>query len=154
MLKVIKEVYLPLYSTKSNEFEPGEKSGINQWNASGRPRDYDEAYIPVPSWIHNKIQGFFPNNKIDLFTLELPNGTLLNAKMCQDGQKAIMTDPNSDLGKWLLRDVLDAKEKALIDRAHLVKKGIDSVKITKLSHTKYKIEPAILGAFESFKKLY
>ena len=33
----------------------------------------------------------------------IPNGSYLRAKVCQDGNKALMTNPNSNLGKWLLR---------------------------------------------------
>ena len=36
-----------------------EKSGLNQWNAGGRPRHSDEVYIPIPSEIHKNFQGFF-----------------------------------------------------------------------------------------------
>ncbi|MDD4729515.1 MAG: hypothetical protein PHN55_12295, partial [Dysgonamonadaceae bacterium] len=51
-------IYLPLYSARNNEVHA--KSGLNQWNAGGRPRHEDELYIPVPIWIHKDFDGFFP----------------------------------------------------------------------------------------------
>lgn len=51
-----------------------------------KKRDDNELYIPIPSWIHKIFKGFFPDND-DKFNLILPDGTVLNAKMCQSGQK-------------------------------------------------------------------
>lgn len=147
-------IYLPLYAPSSKDFEPGQKSGINQWNAGGRPRHENELYIPVPSWIHQKITGFFPNNNNDTFNLILPDGTRLKSKMCQAGQKGLMSNPNKALGKWVLRDVLKIPPGILIDRAYLDKIGIDSIIVYKLSDTEYKIDFASLGKYENFKNNY
>lgn len=149
-------VYLPLYATSSKELEPGEKSGINQWNAKPRKvgtlRHEDELYIPVPSWIHIVFNGFFPNNVKDKFNLILPDGNSLSAKMCQSGQKGLMSNPNKALGKWILRDVLKVPPRTIINRTYLDKIGIDSVIVFKLSSTKYKIDFASVGKFEEFKE--
>ena len=40
-------VLLPLYSTRTGEVP--ERSGLNQWNASGRKRDFNEVYILFPA---------------------------------------------------------------------------------------------------------
>lgn len=144
-------IYLPLYATSSKDLEPALASGVNQWNAGGRDRNQDELYIPVPSWIHKKFKGFFPNNNDDKFELELPNGTVLNAKMCQAGQKGLMSNPNKALGKWVLRDVLKVPIGTLVDRKYLDMIGIDSVIVFKISDTKYKIDFASTGKFEEFK---
>ncbi|HIP57726.1 MAG TPA: NgoFVII family restriction endonuclease [Archaeoglobus profundus] len=149
-------IYLPLYAPSSNSFEPGLKSGINQWNSAprevGKLRNDNELYIPVPSWIHKIFIGFFPDNVIDKFDLILPDGNILNSKMCQGGQKGLMSNPNKALGKWVLRDVLKVPPRTLIDRAYLDRIGIDSVIIYKLSDTEYKIDFASLGKYEEFRE--
>ncbi len=147
-------IYLPLYASSSKDLEPATASGINQWNAGGRPRNQDELYIPVPAWIHKKFAAFFPNNNDDKFELILPNGESLNAKMCQSGQKGLMSNPNKALGKWILRDVLKVPVGNIIDRKYLEKIGIDSVIVFKLSDNKYKIDFASIGKFEEFKESY
>lgn len=145
-------IYLPLYAPSSKELEPALASGINQWNAGGRDRHEDELYIPVPAWIHKKFEGFFPDNNDDKFELELPNGEILNAKMCQSGQKGLMSNPNKALGKWVLRDVLKVPIGTLVNRIYLDMIGIDSVIVFKLNDTKYKIDFASSGKFEEFKE--
>lgn len=147
-------IYLPLYAPSSQDLEPAIASGINQWNAGGRDRNQDELYIPVPAWIHKKFEGFFPNNNDDKFELELPNGNVLNAKMCQAGQKGLMSNPNKALGKWVLRDVLKVPVGTLVDRKYLDMIGIDSVIVFKLNDTKYKIDFASSGKFEEFKEQF
>ena len=147
-------IYLPLYAPSDKELEPAKSSGINQWNAGGRKRNENELYIPIPAWIHQKFEGFFPDNNDDKFELILPNGEILNAKMCQAGQKGLMSNPNKDLGKWILRDVLKMSIGTLIDRKYLDKIGIDSVIVFKLSDTEYKIDFASVGKFEEFKENY
>lgn len=146
-------VYLPLFSTRSKDGEPGEGSGLNQWNAGGRARDPDEIYIPIPSWIHEKCDGFFPDNNEEIFTIELPNKTELSAKLCQQGSKGLMSNPNKALGKWVLRDVLRVKEGELVTRSILNRAGIDSVYIEKTNTGYYKIDFAKTGKFETFKDL-
>ncbi len=145
-------IYLPLYAPSSKDLEPALSSGINQWNANGRDRDENELYIPIPTWIHKKFIGFFPNNNDDKFELELPDGQILNAKMCQTGQKGLMSNPNKALGKWVLRDVLKVPIGTLVDRKYLDIIGIDSVIVFKISNNKYKIDFASTGKFEEFKK--
>ncbi|AXK48572.1 NgoFVII family restriction endonuclease [Aliarcobacter trophiarum LMG 25534] len=147
-------IYLPLYAPSSQDLEPAIASGINQWNAGGRDRNQDELYIPVPAWIHKKFEGFFPNNNDDKFELELPNGNVLNAKMCQAGQKGLMSNPNKALGKWVLRDVLKVPVGTLVDRKYLDMIGIDSAIVFKLNDTKYKIDFASSGKFEEFKEQF
>src|SRR5450830_1205555 len=84
------------------------KSSLNQWNASGRPRNNNEIYIRIPKLIHEKFSKFFPSRYKE-FKLILPNKKELSAKICQDNGKALMSNPNSALGQWLLRDVLNLK---------------------------------------------
>lgn len=58
-------VVLPLFSTREHGAVPL-KSGLNQWNADGRPRDPNEVYIPVPAKIHERSPKFFPARDVPL----------------------------------------------------------------------------------------
>lgn len=104
-------VILPLYSLRTHTV--AEHSGLNQWNVNGRPRHEDELYIPVPAYIHKQYPNFFPNRN-EPFELLLPDGKKLSAKMCQDGSKGLMSNPNRELGHWLLRDVLHKTPRSLV----------------------------------------
>jgi len=146
-------IYLPLYAPSSPYMEPAEKSGLNQWNASGRSRHPNEVYIPVPAWIHKKFPSFFPNTNDVSFDLILPDGNVLSASMCQQGQKGLMSNPNKALGKWLLRDVLRLPEGMLLTREILNMINIDSAVIQKVDYLKYKIDFASIGMFEKFKEM-
>lgn len=143
-------VFLPLYSTKSGEKVVPEKSGLNQWNASGRSRDPNEAYVPIPAWIHGAYPGFFPNRD-EPFTLVLPNGGKMSAKICQDGSKALMSNPNSALGEWLLRNVLNLKTHELLTYQKLEEIGLDAVVIYKMDSGEYDIDFTKIGSYEQFK---
>lgn len=138
-------VVLPLYSTESRKVP--EKSGLNQWNAAGRKRDYDEVYIPIPRIVHKKKSGFFPPRD-HKFVLKTPDGQEFSAKVCQENNKALMTDPNKDLGKWLLREILGLKKGELATLEFLRKKNADTVIIYKLSKDIYRISLHSFGGFE------
>ena len=127
-------IILPLYSTRDKDVP--KKSGLNQWNAGGRSRDENEVYIPVPKLVHDKAPNFFPNGS---FNLELPNGQRLSAKLCQQGAKGLMSNPNKSLGKWILRDVLKKDPGELVTMRDLNILDIDSVKVEKISLGNYRI---------------
>lgn len=127
--KGVDYVVLPLYSTQKGINVP-EKSGLNQWNASGRKRDENEIYIPVPAKIHKEYPDFFPTRD-EPFELQLPHGESLSAKICQQGGKALMSNPNSALGEWILRKVLKKKPGELVTMEDLNRFGVDSVYIEK-----------------------
>lgn len=120
-------VILPLYSTQQRGEVP-EKSGLNQWNAGGRERNANEVYIPVPLKIHHLYPEFFPQRD-EPFELQLPDGKKLSAKICQQGGKALMSNPNSDLGEWLLRKILKKKEGSLVTKLDLDTFGFDSIMV-------------------------
>ena len=128
------------YNSKKGCFVP-QKSGLNQWNASGRKRNPNEVYIPFPKKdrIRKENINFFPSRN-EYFKLILPNNKEITAKVCQDDGKAIMSNPNKALGKWLLRDVLELKEQELIDYETLVKKGFDAVIFEKIDDKVYRID--------------
>lgn len=143
-------IILPLYSFDKGEKIVPEKSGLNQWNANGRTRHHDEVYIPIPAWIHRVFKRFFPPRDQD-FTLILPNKKHILAKVCQDNSKALMSNPNKILGEWLLRDVLQLKERELLTYEYLNDLGIDSVRIDKIDHNTYTINFAEVGSFDKFE---
>lgn len=153
-------IILPLYSTRTDSVP--ERSGLNQWNASGRKRDFDEVYIPIPSWIHDKFSDFFVYSRnrsypgesaknSPAFDVELPDGKIINCKIAQQGGKALMSNPNKDLGKWLLRDVLNLKHGELLTKKMLDEIGIDSVKLSKVNDDKYILDFTETGEFEKFE---
>lgn len=140
--KTIKKLCLKLYSeNKKNGCFIPEKSGLNQWNASGRKRDPNEIYIPFPKKdrVRKENINFFPPRDKN-FNLILPDGKKLTAKICQADGKAIMSNPNKDLGKWLLRDVLEFKESTLVNYNTLVQKGFDAVIFEKINNETFKID--------------
>ena len=150
-------IILPLYSTKDGKVHPG--SGLNMWNAKGRKRDENEVYIPIPSWIHVKKEDFFPYktiktkndaNKTNSFEVLLPNKKTLSMKVTQDGGKALQSDPNAALGKWILREVLNIMPNTLITRDILNKKGVDSVKLTKVKNNLYILDFLSVGSYEDY----
>ena len=146
-------VFLPLYSTKQNEAYVPEKSGLNFWNAGGRPRDFLESYIPIPAWIHKQFPNFFPARD-ESFDLILPNDTTMSAKVCQQDEKALMSNPNSALGQWLLRDVLNLQQGELATYDMLQKIGLDSVVIYKIYPNKYDINFTSIGSYQRFKQRF
>ena len=142
-------VILPLYGFKEKRKFVFEKSGLNQWNASGRKRDFGEVYIPIPIIIHQLYPNFFPSRDTE-FNLKIPTGEILKAKVCQDNSKALMTNPNKALSDWLLRKVLDLKEGELATIEKMEELGFDSVIIQKDDHGNFKIDKAKADSFEDF----
>ncbi len=153
-VEIIDYIVLPLYSSKSKKVE--ESSGLNQWNAKGRVRNENEVYISIPSWIHKVKTNFFEYNTEDYrtnsFNVKLPNGNILSMKVTQQGGKALMSNPNSALGKWVLRDILQLKEKELVTKEHLNIIGIDSVKLSKDINGNYYLDFLKSGSYEKFEE--
>ena len=160
-VKGVDYVVLPLYSPKTKKVH--EKSGINQWNAGGRKRKLGEVYVSIPSEVRRSYPAFFPPRDTH-FDLQLPNSsTMHKAKVCQEGGKALMTERNIELGRWLL-SVIDPATKAedfdlppTRNRPYayedLVAIGSDSVIISrhKVGRTKkYVVSFGPLGSFEDF----
>ncbi|MGY4105533.1 hypothetical protein ACWOA0_07950 [Ignavigranum ruoffiae] len=155
----LESIILPLYSTRTGEVP--ERSGLNQWNARGRSRHHDEAYIPIPAWIHDKFKGFFVYSSerkysgesakdSPSFEVELPSGKVMKCKVAQAGGKALMSDPNRELGEWILRDILKIKPRTLVTMEMLNEIGIDSVKLTKKNNHYYYLDFVETGSYEKF----
>lgn len=153
---IIDFIVLPLYSARTGQVE--EFSGLNQWNASGRKRDVDEVYIPIPAWIHRKKSGFFTYNtddhKTEPFEVRLPSGDILSMRVAQQGGKGLMSDPNKALGNWLLRDVLNLKVGTVVTKEMLDIIGIDSVQLSKRKDGSYSLDFLKSGSFDSFKEQF
>ena len=171
-----RQLCLRLYATDRNgqKYVP-ERSGLNQWNANGRARDVNEVYIPYLKEDRERGQDFFPPRDTP-FTLILPDGTEISAKVCQrayrklsDSEyenlseeekriedektlvgKSIMSNPNKILGEWLLRDVLQIEEGTVITYDMLRVYNIDCVVFTKISDRTYRIDFGELGTYERF----
>lgn len=151
------QICLRLYSTKSNGTKyVAEKSGLNQWNGARfvrrtgeyKPRDPNELYIPYPAEDRRNTVGFFPDRDT-VFSLRLPDGSEIPAKICQDDGKAIMSNPNNLLGEWLLRNVFELPAGTLVTYDMLLKFGIDSVIFTKHADMQYSVDFAEIGTYES-----
>lgn len=151
LIKGSNYIVLPLYGFKNKRKFVFEKSGLNQWNASGRKRDFGEVYIPIPIIIHQLYPGFFPSRDKE-FNLKVPTGEVLKAKVCQDNSKALMTNPNKALSDWLLRKVLNLKEGELATIEKMEQLGFDSVIILKDDEGNFKIDKAKSDNFEDFLK--
>lgn len=153
-------VVLPLYSTKSGVMKAvPAKSGINQWNAGGRARSFGEAYVPIPQKVHHLAPGFFPPRD-QKFTLLLPSGSVVTAKVCQEGSKALMSDPNTELLDWLF-SVLDGSSERSASRSitrrpymyeDLAEVGKDSVVVSKSAQAgiDYELKSAPLDSYENW----
>lgn len=170
--------YLPLYSFKTGKVE--ERSGLNAWNGapknkgSDRPRPLGEVYIPVPIEFHKEHPNFFVDNIFEKirdkqpieFNIILPNGACMPGRLTGDNLKNFQSGSNdpskrkpngerwgqSDLGNWLLVDVLGLHSRDLVTREWLNKRGVDSVKIWHKNGDKSKIylDIAPAGSFEKF----
>ena len=154
-------IILPLYSPRDHVVHP--KSGLNQWNAGGRTRTFGEAYVLIPAELRDQFPSFFPPQH-EHFDLILPNGNAVRrAKVCQQGGKALMTESNIELGRWLI-SVIDPTTRLSdfggpVGRrrpytyADLAAIGSDSVMIRregKGKSAKYSAKFASLGSYEDF----
>jgi hypothetical protein len=151
-------VVLPLYSSAQKTVPVA--SGINQWNAKGRVRKFSEAYIPVPRDVHITRPNFFPGRDV-VFKLKLPNASIVHASICQDGDKALMSNPNTELCRWLF-SMIDGSfaeaerrmgtENKPYTYSDLLAIGKDSVRVRKVTGQDwdYEMESAQVGSYEAF----
>ena len=63
-----------------------------------------------------------------------------------------MSNPNSALGKWLLRDILQQPESTLVTYDILQRLDIDSVEIVKKSDDDYFIDFLPVGSYDEFEE--
>lgn len=147
-------IVLPLYSVQTGDVKS--KSGLNMWNASGRPRNVNEVYIPIPKWIHKKKPNFFvyrnTDNNTNSFNVKLPNNKTLSMKVTQAGGKALQSDPNKALGEWILRDVLNIPVNVIVTKMMLDTIGIDSVMLSKIDDSNYVLDFLDSGSYDEFEQ--
>jgi hypothetical protein len=149
---------------------------------SNAPRPLNEVYIPIPREFHQKHPDFFikdiftferdrdnytgnrENRPEVRFYLQLPNGKRIPSLVTQSNMKGLQSGSNveydengkrygqSALGQWLLVDVLGLKERKLVTREWLEKKGTDSVRLwrKKGDYSAINIDFAPIGSFEAF----
>lgn len=75
----------------------------------------------------------------------------MSARICQSDGKALMSKPNKALGEWILRDILNLRERELLTTEMLKEIGLDPVVIYKTEIGKYRINFTKTGSFEDFK---
>jgi hypothetical protein len=148
--RIVSTAFLPLYQSN---YKVCEKSGLNQWNAGGRNRDPNEVYIPIPKRFNMNNPEFFPSRESP-FIIILPDGRKMKSKVCQDNDKALMSDPNKMLGKWILREVLKFPERRILSYYDLMEIGIDSIRIDKIVDGTYELNFAKIGSYEAFSARY
>ncbi|WP_127147888.1 NgoFVII family restriction endonuclease [Veillonella sp. VA139] len=145
-------------------------------------RPVREIYVPIPKEFHKKCPDFFTDNifkfeeqqkadvvagkeKQDLrFNIVLPNGKEIPGLISQSGMKGFQSGSRTEkdengvyfgqgaLGEWLLVEVLGLKERTLVTRKWLEKKGTDSIRLWHKDDDKSKIyiDFAPIGSFEEF----
>lgn len=106
-----------------------------------------------------------PNRPEIRFELQLPNGKKIPALVTQDNMKALQSGSNKEidpetgkkygqsaLGQWLLVDVLGLKDRTVVTREWLQKRGTDSVRLwrKKDDYSIINIDFAPIDSFESF----
>jgi hypothetical protein len=145
-------------------------------------RPLNEVYIPIPREFHKKHPNFFIKDIFDFekeqkshqgnkenkpevrFYLQLPNGKKIPSLVTQSNMKGLQSGSNTErdengkrygqsaLGQWLLVDVLGLKDRKLVTREWLQKKGTDSVRLWRNidDYSIINIDFAPIGSFEAF----
>ena len=98
---------------------------------------------------HILFPNFFPSRD-KLFSLTFPDGEIVEASVCQQGSKALMTKSNKKLGKLILRDGLRLKENELATFEKLQFLGVDSVRIQKIDNLHFELDFSRCGSYELF----
>ena len=157
-------------------------NGASKNKGSETLRPLNEVYIPIPREFHKKHPNFFTKdifefeneqksyqgnkeNKPEVrFYLQLPNGKKIPSLVTQSNMKGLQSGSNTErdengkrygqsaLGQWLLVDVLGLKDRKLVTREWLQKKGTDSVRLwrDKDNYSIINIDFAPIGSFEAF----
>lgn len=145
-------------------------------------RPLNEIYIPIPREFHKKNSDFFTSNIFEFekkqkifkgdrnnkpqvrFHIELPNGKRIPGLVTQSNMKAFQSGSQtekkpdgtrygqSDLGQWLLVEVLGLSDRTVVTREWLREKGTDSIRLwrKKDDYSIIYIDFAPYGSFEKF----
>jgi hypothetical protein len=170
------------YRSKEVEEKSGLNAwnGASKNKGSETLRPLNEVYIPIPREFHKQHPDFFTRNIFKFeeeqrnyqgenkpevrFYLQLPNGKKIPSLVTQSNMKGLQSGSNTErdengkrygqsaLGQWLLVDVLGLKDRKLVTREWLQKKGTDSVRLwrNKDDYSIINIDFAPIGSFEAF----
>ncbi|ASJ57639.1 hypothetical protein BP422_22055 [Brevibacillus formosus] len=117
--------------------EVHEKSGLNWGQRHGR--EPNQAYIPIPSAIHQQNPGFFPPRKHE-FNLITDDGQSFVCVVAQDNNKALESShDNSILGKYF-RIRLGVPLGGKVQTTDLTQYGRDTVRIYKIDDETYYLD--------------
>jgi hypothetical protein len=136
---------IPLVNDKGGG---SEASGLNWWNASGRKRDENEAYIRLPVNILRDNPQFFPKYGTRYQTMQLVTDDGYEFKIRLEGKGAecdylegkryakqiTSSGDKSVLGEWLLRNKLGLESETLVTRDILEEYGRTDITIIKLEN--------------------
>ena len=70
--------------------------------------------------------------------------------VCQTDGKALMSNPNKALGKWILRDVLEIPYNTIVTYDMLLERNIDAISFKKLPDGTYKLDFEEIGTLDRF----
>ncbi|MFZ3009393.1 MAG: hypothetical protein WA030_00010 [Candidatus Microsaccharimonas sp.] len=126
----VERLVLPLYGHRNGEPFVFDKSGMNRWNANGekRKRRYGEAEIMIYKEVRSKALEILPERKTS-FIAHLPNGDTISLAVSQQDSKAIMSNPETHLGTWLLGKI-GMQRNEVLTYQKLQELGFDSVELT------------------------
>lgn len=117
------------------------RSGLNWCFGEGRPRDWYEVYVPVPS--HIQKSGFFPPPGT-VFNVVTDDGLQFQCKAAGTGGKNLESHPRlTILGRWIKgRLMADAglQENEPVTEEHLQKYGRNFVTVIRLSDQDYYLD--------------
>jgi hypothetical protein len=144
----IEVLELPLYSRSLGEVQG--KSGLNWWNAGGRPRHHDEACIALSvKDIRNNLN-FFSNraNRGTNFSAYTDDGRVIEMSIEGNGppdnttgnlfgKQIASSNHISIFGEWILRDKLNLAPNTLVTRQILQNYGRETIEIIKINNTEY-----------------
>lgn len=145
----VERLVLPLYGHKNGEPIVFSKSGMNRWNADDtkRKRRYGEAEIMIYKELKSKALEILPERKTP-FTVHLPNGETMLLSVSQQGSKAIMSNPETALGTWLLGKI-GMQRNEVLTYQKLQELGFDSVELT-FDGKKWYLDLCEPGTYEKY----
>lgn len=145
---ILQSLELPLYSRQTGEVQ--ERSGLNWWNALGRPRNPNEACIGLSVHDIRRNLNFFPNRTHegtifnvytdDGFPMEMQiegSGPVDTANGIRFGKQIASRPEKRVFGGWILRRKLDLPAGTIVTRQILQNYGRETIEFVKINDTEY-----------------